>query len=286
MSQITPQMVKDLREKTGAGMADCKTALVDSDGDMQAAIEILRKKGAASAAKRADRASNEGIVAVRTSADGKTASMVEVNCETDFVARNEQFEAYVSNVADALLANNPANIDEFMALSWEGDTIQGLHNGILAKFSEKIGIRRFEKIHSNGFISGYVHTGSKLGVLIEVSVADLSDKSKALVRDIAMQIAAMNPQFIDRSVVTQEHLDKEVEIYKELAINEGKKPEIAERIAQGRLEKFFQESCLIEQVFVKDSSKTVKDVLKEISTDMNAEVKVNKFVRFNLGEAV
>ena len=154
-----------------------------------------------------------------------------------------------------------------------------------AKFSENIGINKFEKFTTTGCIEGYIHSNNKLGVLLEVSVANPSEKSRGLIRDITMQIAAMNPQHIDRSVVTEEQIAKEIEIYKEIAIGEGKKPEIAERVAQGRLEKFFQDNCLTEQSFVKDSSKAIKDVLKEISTDMNAEVKVNKFLRFNLAEA-
>jgi len=285
MAQITPQMVKDLREKTGAGMGDCKSALVEADGDMQAAIEVLRKKGAASVAKRADRVANEGIVTVRTSYDGKIAAIVEVNSETDFVARNEQFENYVAKVADIIFANNPKNIEQLMEMKVGNDTVMGLHNEILAKFSEKIGIKQFIRIESSGYVAGYIHTGSKLGVLIEVSVSNPDEKSKSLIRDIAMQIAAMNPQFIDRSVVTQEQINKEIEIYKELAVNEGKKPEIAERIATGRLEKFFQEQCLIEQTFVKDSSKTVKDVLKQISDETKTEARVLKFIRYNIGEA-
>ena len=285
MSQITPQMVKELREKTGAGMGDCKQALTDSNGDMQAAIEVLRKKGAASAAKRADRAANEGLVITRTSPDGKVAAMVEICCETDFVARNAEFDKYANNVADALFANNPANLDELLALSVAGDTVQGLHNEILAKFSERIEIRKFQKIVTDGYVAEYVHAGSKLGVLIEISEAEPNEKAKLLIRDIAMQIAAMNPQYIDRDFVTAEHIAKEIEIYKEMAINEGKKPEIAERVATGRLEKFFQEACLVEQAFVKDSAKTIKDVVKEISNEYGKEVKVNKFLRFFLGEA-
>lgn len=285
MSQITPQMVKELREKTGAGMGDCKQALTDSNGDMQEAIEILRKKGAASAAKRADRAANEGLVVTRTSPDGKVAAMVEICCETDFVSRNAEFEKYANNVGDALFANKPANHDELMALKVNSDTVQGLHNEILAKFSERIEVRKFAKLETEGYVEAYIHAGSKLGVLLEVSCANPSDKSKLLIRDITMQIAAMNPQFIDRSIVSPEQIAKEIEIYKEMAINEGKKPDIAERIATGRLEKFFQEQCLVEQVFVKDSSKTIKDVVKEISGDMGQEVKVNKFLRFFLGEA-
>jgi elongation factor Ts len=285
MSEITPLKVKELREKTGAGMGDCKSALTEANGDMNAAIEILRKKGAASASKRADRAANEGIVGALTSADGKLAVMVEVNCETDFVARNAEFEKYVSTVTQAYLDNEVNSEEELLNLKVGSDTIQGLHNEILAKFSEKIGIRRFAKIKSEGYVASYIHAGSKLAVLVEISASEPNEQIRASVRDIAMQIAAMNPQVIDRSQVSEETIGKEIEIYKELAIKEGKNPDIAERIAKGRLEKFYQESCLIEQTFVKDPNKVIKDVVNEISKVYGSEVKINSFLRFFLGEA-
>lgn len=281
MANITPQMVKDLREKTGAGMGDCKKALMQTDGDMQAAIDELRKKGAASAAKRADRSANEGVIFAKTSADGKTGVIVEVNCETDFVAMNAAFVEYGDQVADALLANDASNIDELMSIKVGDDTLLGLHNGILAKFSEKIEVRRFEKIVSDGYLNGYIHAGNKLAVLVDTNVANPSDEAKVLIRDIAMQIAAMNPSFVDRTVVSNEIIEKEKALHLEVAINEGKKPEIAERVAEGKINKFFQETCLIEQAFVKDSNKTIADVLKEISP----EAKVNSFRRYFLGES-
>lgn len=284
MAEITAQMVKSLRDKTAAGMADCKKALVEADGDMELAIEILRKKGAASASKRADRAANEGIIATRLSADGKTIAVVEVVCETDFVARNEDFVVYVNKVADALRDNEVASTDELMKIKVGNDSIEGLHSEILAKFSEKIEIRRFEKMHTKGIFTDYIHLGSKLAVIVEVSADKLSDKSLASVRDIAMQIAAMNPQFVDRSEVNNEILAKEKEIYKQQAIDSGKKEDIAEKIAEGKLEKFYEEQCLVEQAFVKDSKKTVGDVVKEIAADFGSDVKVVSFRRFFLGE--
>lgn len=285
MAEISAQLVKTLREKTGAGMGDCKKALVESDGDMEKAIEILRKKGAASAAKRADRTANEGVIAIRGSVDGKKACLVEVNCETDFVARNPQFEAYVNSVADALIANSASSLDELLALKVGNDTIQGMHNEILAKFSERIEIRRFKYMTTAGSFATYLHAGSKLAVVVEVSAPSLTTAAHAMVRDIAMQVAAMNPQFVDRSIVTQETLDKEKEIYIQQAVDSGKKPDIAERIAVGKLEKFFQEQCLVEQTFVKDANKTINDVLKDMSAECGEEVKILSFVRYFLGEA-
>jgi elongation factor Ts len=280
MAQITPKMVKELRDKTGAGMADCKKALTNAEGDMQAAIEELRKKGAASAEKRADRSANEGIITTKATDDHKKAIIVEVNCETDFVARNEEFVTYVDQVADAVMNSDVETTEELLKVKVGDNTVEELHNDILAKFSEKIEIRKFARMASEGFIADYIHAGSKLAVLIDISVENPSEEGIAHVRDIAMQIAAMNPSFIDRSQVDTETIEKEKQIYLEAAIAEGKKPEIAERISTGKLEKYFQENCLVEQTFVKDSSKNVATVLSEIAED----AKINDFKRFFLGE--
>jgi elongation factor Ts len=281
MANITPQQVKELREKTGAGMADCKKALVNAEGDMKKAIEILREKGAASAAKRSDRVANEGIVIAKTNNDSTKAVIVEINCETDFVGKNEEFIKYADIVADTLLNGEFENVESLMKAKVGDDTIEGLHNEILAKFSEKIEIRRIEQLVSDGYIESYNHAGNRLGVLVELNTNEIDDNGKTLIRDIAMQIAAMNPSFVNRDEVDTETLEKEKEIYHKQALEEGKKEEIAQRIAQGRLEKFFSENCLVEQQFVKDSKKTVKDVLAEISKDAD----IKKFFRFALGES-
>ncbi|GAB1370126.1 translation elongation factor Ts [Candidatus Kapaibacterium sp.] len=284
MAEISALMVKNLRDKTGAGMADCKKALVEADGDMNLAIEILRKKGAASAAKRADKSANEGMIIAQANSAGNVASIIEINCETDFVARNAEFVNYVTTVANAYLDNAVGSVDELFALSYNGTKILDLHNEILAKFSEKIEARRMDRWVSEGFISSYIHAGNKLAVLLEVSAPNLNEDAQLLVRDIAMQIAAMNPQFINREQVDNVTLAKEVEIYKQQAIEQGKKEEIAEKIAQGRLEKFYTENCLIEQAFVKDGGMTVTDVLKKVSDLVGTEVKVTRFLRYALGE--
>lgn len=284
MSEITPQTVKSLRDKTGAGMADCKKALVEANGDMSLAIEVLRKKGAASAAKRSEKTANEGAILTATINDGKTAAIVEVNCETDFVARNAEFEAFVRNVLDKLVTNDANDWDTLKNIVVDGETLENKFNEILSKFSEKIEIKRLEKFNTDGFFASYIHIGNKLNVLVEVDNGDLSDESKVLVRDIAMQVAAMDPQFVDRASVNQETLLKEIEIYKQQAIDSGKKEDIAERIAQGRLDKFFAEQCLIEQSFIKDGNKVVGDVLAEISKNTGKEVKIRRFIRYMLGE--
>ncbi len=280
MANITPQQVKELREKTGAGMADCKKALVSAEGDMKKAVEILREKGAASAAKRSDRSANEGIVIAKTNDENSNAVIVEINCETDFVGRNEEFVKYAETVADTLLNGTFENVDALMQAKAGNDTIQDLHNEILAKFSEKIEIRRFANLASDGFIESYNHAGNRLGVLVELNIKEISDDGKSLLRDIAMQIAAMNPAFVNREQVDEETLNQEKEIYHKQAVEEGKKEEIAQRIAHGRLEKFYSENCLVEQQFVKDSKKSVKDVLAEISKDAD----IRSFFRFSLGE--
>jgi elongation factor Ts len=283
MSNITPQMVKTLREKTGAGMADCKKALEENNGNMDESIDYLRKKGAASAAKRAEREAKEGAIVARTSKDGKNAILVEINSETDFVAKNAGFVEYTQAVGDALISSNANTVEELMKVSIKGTTVENLHNDILAKFSEKIEIRRIKRISSQGYIESYVHAGGKLAVLVEVSCDKLSENGRALLRDVAMQIAAMNPLHIDKSDVSQETLVKEKAIYIEQAIAEGKKPEIAERIATGRIEKYYEEFCLMQQNFVKDGSKVVGAVVAEMVKDCGCDLKVLSFIRYTLG---
>ena len=276
-------MVKNLREKTGAGFGECKKALVTSDGDVEKAIEILRKKGAASAAKRSEKSAKEGIVAARISADEKTGILVEVNCETDFVAKNEGFVAFVDAVLKAYLENDVKDVPELLKLKVGNDTVEDLYNGILAKFSEKIEIRRIFKLKTAGFVSVYNHFNKNLAVLVEASVAAdavAGDKEHEAIHDVAMQIAALNPGWLSRDQVDSERINKEVEIYKELAIKEGKKPEMAERVAQGKLNKFYQDSCLLEQEFSKDTSMNIAAMLK----NTNPELKVVSFTRFFIGE--
>ncbi len=279
---VTLDMVKNLRETTGAGMADCKKALDESQGDMNGAIEYLRKRGAASAAKRSDRTTNEGLIITKTASEGKIGAIVEINCETDFVARNEEFVNFVNTVIDTILAKNPANEEALLSADIGGKKLGDLMNEMLAKFSERIILKRYERLEAgaNGFIMEYIHTGNKLGVLLEFTAAPSGDAARAQMRDIAMQIAAMSPRFTRRDEVDSKTLDKEKEIYMEQAIQQGKKPEIAQKVAEGRVEKFYQEFCLVEQTFVKDSGKTVTDVLKEIGSGVDAV----RFRRYFLGE--
>jgi len=283
---ISAQDVKSLRDRTGAGMADCKKALEEANGDMNGAIEILRKKGAATAAKRADKAANEGVVATAISEDRSRAAMVEVNCETDFVARNEEFSSFTRKLAQYVLDNEPADMDALLAGEMEGKSVQTWLNELLGKFSERIEIKRFELVRTDGgFVADYVHNGDKLGVLVELSGNGNPEKAGAIARDIAMQVAAMNPAYVKREEIPQNVLDKEREIYLEQVVNEGKKPEFAEKIITGRLEKFYADACLLEQTFVKDSSKLIRDVLADFSKEAGSDVTVVRFTRFNLGES-
>ncbi|MGB9771378.1 MAG: translation elongation factor Ts [Candidatus Kapaibacteriota bacterium] len=287
MAEITTKMVVELREKTGAGMGDCKKALQEANGDFQLAIEILRKKGAASAEKRAGREAKEGIITTAVSDDNKIGVIVEINCETDFVARNENFVKYADIVAHTLLVNDVNSLEELMQCRTNGDILQGIHNEILAKFQENIRIRRFKRIVTNGYISHYVHAGSKLGVLVVYEFekqVNLGEWEKQALRDIAMQVAAMNPTFIDKDSVPQDVINKEIEIYKEQALNEGKKPEIADKIAQGRLSRFFTEQCLLEQTFIKDGNLSVRDVLTKVQNSLGCKIIISQFVRYYLGE--
>lgn len=282
---ITNDMIKNLREKTGAGMMDCKRALEAVGGDMNLAIEHLRKKGAAVSAKRADRAAKEGMIVTRVAANGKGGVVVEVNCETDFVGRSEDFTAFANAIAEAVEKYRPANVDALMALSINGKKLSDLYNDLSAKVGEKVEVRRFANIESpDGVVSAYTHLGSKIGVLVELrGIAPDAAKTGAG-RDIAMQIAAMNPVVIAREHVDKSQIERELDIYKTQAKNEGKPDAIAEKIASGRLEKFYQEVVLLEQTFIKDSGKTVKDFLAEASKASGQPIVVERFQRYHLGE--
>ncbi|MFA8344377.1 MAG: translation elongation factor Ts [Rhodothermaceae bacterium] len=282
---ISAKQVKELRDKTGAGMMDCKKALTEANGDFEKAIEILRKKGASVAAKRAERSAEEGLVLTKVLEDN-TGVMVEVNCETDFVAKSDDFVKFANTVLDTVVNEKPANLDELKALKAGDLTIADLLNETTGKVGEKVEISRFIiEAADNGVVVDYVHHGSKLGVLLRVdSVATGTDEMVSLAKDFAMQIAAMNPQYVSREVVPEDVVNKELEIYKEIAAKEGKPENILDKIAQGRLNKFFSEVCLVDQVSVKDNSKSVADFVKEFNAKNSAEAKVKLFHRFHLSD--
>ena len=273
---ISAQDVKKLREATGVGMMDCKKALVEADGDFDQAVEILRKKGQKVAAKRADRDASEGAIVTATSSDGASGVIAEVNSETDFVARNEQFTTFAQQIADALLAARPAGIGEAQSVQVNGQPLAEALTTMTGKIGEKIDVRRFEIVEATdgGTVVDYIHPGAKLGVLVEMTGSgDLQEAG----RDVAMQAAAMNPIAATRADVPQEVQDKEREIGREQARAEGKPEQILDKIAEGKLGRYFKDNVLVEQPFVKDSSQTVEQMLK----GQDAELK--RFVRFALG---
>lgn len=276
--EVTSEMVKQLRDKTGAGMMDCKKALAEANGDMEKAVEILRKKGAATAAKRADKAANEGIVVAKVSDDGKRGILVEINCETDFVARGEDFVAFAHSVAEIIYSKKPTDVSALLSLPHpNGKTVADALSDLMAKIGERTEIKRFSAVDAgNGFVESYTHMGSKIAVMVELA-ADFTPAHKTLARDIAMQVAAMNPIVVSRQNVAKNLVEKEMEIYRQQAKNEGKPDQIADKIAQGRLEKYYQEVVLLEQSFIKDAGKTVKDLL-------SPDVSVKQFIRYQLGE--
>ena len=275
---ITASQVKDLREKTGSGMMDCKKVLTETDGDMEKAIELLRERGIAKAAKKSDRIAAEGIVAAYVSEDGKVGAVVEVNSETDFVAKNEEFKTFVEDVAEQIAKENPADVEELLeqtSIKDSNKTVKEVLTDKIAKIGENMTIRRFERFESNGLVEKYIHGDGKIGVLVDIENGDAE-----LAKDICMQIAAAKPEFLDREAVPQERLDKEMEILKAQAMNEGKPEAIAEKIVQGRVGKFYSEICLVEQEFVKNPDLKVKELLS------SKNAKINRFARFEKGEGI
>ena len=275
---ITAAQVKELREKTGAGMMDCKKVLTETDGDMEKAIELLRERGIAKAAKKSGRVAAEGLVECYVSEDGKVGAIVEVNAETDFVAKNQEFRDFVMDVAKQVVEKNPANVEELLAqesISEAGKTVQEVLTNKIATIGENMNIRRFERFETTGIVEKYIHGDGKIAVLVE-----LTNGTTELAKDICMQIAAARPEFVKDTYVPEERVQKEMEILKVQAMNEGKPEAIAEKMVQGRLRKFYEEICLVDQAFVKNPDKKISDILKE----NNAEV--IRFARFEKGEGI
>ena len=274
---ITAAMVKELRERTGAGMMECKKALVETDGDIDAAIEHLRKTGMAKADKKAGRTAAEGLVVIKTSDDGKRAAIVEVNCETDFVAKDENFRKFVDAVADQVLASNPADLDALLDLPMpgeEGTTIGEALKALIAKIGENMAIRRFAIIEASGQLHTYMH-GNRIGVVV-----DLEGGNETLGKDIAMHIAASRPMTVAEADVPAEVIEKEKEIFAAQAAESGKPPEIIEKMIGGRIKKFLKEITLLGQPFVKNPDETVEQLLKK------ENAKVAGFTRFEVGEGI
>lgn len=291
---ITAGMVKDLREMTGAGMMDCKKALAATDGDMDKAVEFLREKGLAAAEKKAGRIAAEGICATNVSADGKVASIVEVNSETDFVAKNEKFQGFVAAVAAQAATTTATDIDAFLAEAWAADTSKTIKEELasqIAVIGENMNIRRFKKVVAeNGFVESYVHGGGRIGILVELETSVYNEATRECAKNVAMQIAAMNPKYVNQSEVAADYIAHEREILKIQAMNDpanAKKPEnIVEKMIEGRLAKQLKEICLVDQVYVKDGDLTVQKYVESVAKEVGAPIAVKSFVRFETGEGI
>ena len=275
---VTASQVKDLREKTGAGMMDCKKVLTETDGDFEKAIELLRERGIAKAAKKSDRIAAEGLVTTYISEDGKVGTVVEVNAETDFVAKNEEFKAFVADIAKQVALKAPANVEELLAqksITEPDKTVEEVLTNKIATIGENMSIRRFERFETDNLLESYIHGDGKIAVLVE-----MENGTPELAKDICMQIAAARPEYLDRDSVPQDRVEKEMEILKAQAMNEGKPAEIAEKIVLGRIGKFYGEICLVEQDFVKDSDTKVGKLVE------SKGAKIIRFTRFEKGEGL
>lgn len=287
---ITAGMVKDLRETTGAGMMDCKKALTETNGDMDKAIEYLRKNGQAKAEKKAGRIAAEGLVKTIIK-DDKVGAIVEVNSETDFVAKNEEFQGFVEAVVNQAAATKAADIDAFMAEEWAAEPTKTVKDALIEKVAiigENLNIRRFEKVETDGCVVSYIHGGGRIGVLVEADTDVVNEEIRACLRNVAMQIAAMYPKYVSREEVSQEYMDHKKEILLAQAKKENpEKPEnIIEKMILGRLNKELKEVCLLDQAYVQDSDLTVAKYVEKVAKENNANVAVKRFIRFETGEGL
>ncbi len=274
---ITAELVKQLRDRTGAGMMDCKKVLTETDGDMDKAADLLRERGIAKAAKKASRIASEGLVTSYLSEDKKVGAIVEVNAETDFVAKNEEFVKFVNEVAEIVAKENPTDVEDLSSKPYldSGITVGEMLTEKIAKIGENMSIRRFQRYESEGIVESYIHGGGKIAVLVNFSKGE-----STVARDVCMQIAAARPEYLDEASVPADRLDKEMEILKQQAMNEGKPAEIAEKIVQGRIGKFYEEICLVDQAFVKNPDIKIKDLLKQ------NDAEIVEFARFEKGEGL
>ena len=293
---VTAKMVKELREMTGAGMMDCKKALGETNGDMDKAVEFLREKGLATAQKKAGRIAAEGICKTLVAADEKSAVVVEVNAETDFVAKNEKFQDYVAQVAEAAMETEAATTEEFMASTWKFDaekTVQEALSAQIAVIGENMNIRRFQKVaEENGFVASYTHMGGKIGVLVDVETDVVNDAVKEMARNVAMQIAALKPEYTNSSEVSADYIAHEKEILLAQIMNDPKESQKPEKVIQGmingRINKELKEICLMDQVYVKaeDGKQSVQAYVDSVAKENGAKITIKGFVRFETGEGL
>lgn len=286
MAAITAAMVKELREMTDAGMMECKKALVEADGDMDKAVDVLRTRGLAAAAKKVGRATNEGTVMAIVSDDATKGAVVELNCETDFVGMNEKFKGYAEKIARSAMAANVEDVEALKAVDAEGETVEDVLTDAIHTLGENMNLARAAVVEAGG-VASYIHGGGKIGVLVTFDVEGIdpvSDEFQHCGRDVAMQVAAASPVSATRESVPAEVVAHEMEIYKAQAAESGKPENIQEKIATGRLEKFYKESCLTEQAFVKNPDQNVTDYVNEVAKKLGGTIKVTGFKRFMLGE--
>ncbi len=286
---FTAKDVKELREKTGCGMMDCKKALTSSNGDMEKAIDFLREKGLAAAAKKSSRIAAEGLAMAYTNEDSSVGVAIEVNSETDFVAKNADFQAFVKLCAETVMKQKPASVEELLAAKTEnGQTIEAALQEKILVIGENIKIRRFELLE--GVVASYVHAGGKIGVLVKFDVADKSVVSgeafKTFAKDIAMQVAAASPAYLKREEVPAEVLEHEKKILKEQIVQGGAPEKVADKILEGKIGKYYKEVCLVDQPFVKDGHMSVADYAKNVSKELGTEIKIDAFVRFEKGQGL
>ena len=289
MAEITASMVKELREMTGAGMMECKKALVETDGDLEKAVDFLRTAGLAAVAKKAGRATNEGTVCALVSEDGAAGALVEINCETDFVGINDTFKAYAEKVATAVLANKPADLEALQASEIDGETVEAVITDAIHTLGENIQLTRFAYAHQDGgAVASYIHGGGKIGVLVEFKLGNAAtataDDFKRYGRDVAMQVAAAAPVAATRAGVDAGDVEHEMSIYKAQAAESGKPENIQQKMAEGRIEKFFKENVLTEQPFVKNPDQTVTQYTEEVAKGLGDTIEIVSFTRFVLGE--
>ncbi|MCU0794325.1 MAG: translation elongation factor Ts [Akkermansiaceae bacterium] len=287
---ITASLVKELRDKTNAGMMDCKKALTETNGDLEAAIDYLRKKGIAKAAGKADREATEGIITSRLSPCGKTGILIEINCETDFVSRNDNFVAFVDKVADTVAASSAKTLEEALQVSTGDLTVEDFVKTKVIELGENMQFRKYARfdVEGDGAIAQYIHMGGKVGVLVEVATGKAettgAEEFQNLIKDVTLHIAAANPKGLAREDIAAEIIEKEKEIFRVQLADEGKPAEMIEKILMGKLGRFYAENCLLEQAFVKDPDTTIKKLVEATATKLGDTLAIRRFVRFGLGE--
>lgn len=284
---VTAALVKELRERTGAGMMDCKKALVETDGNIDKAIEVLREKGLSKAAKKSGRIAAEGLVRIAYNDDNSESAIVEINSETDFVAKNDEFITFVEDIANMALLHGEKDMDEFMSVDFNGKPISGVLTDKIAKIGENMNIRRYKKLATDGVVyTGYTHGGGRIGVIVGIKTDASADEISRVGKDVAMQIASMDPKFISDKDVDPEYLENEKRILTQEVLNEGKKPEIVDKIVAGKIKKELKEVCLLDQPFVKDGDMSVGQYIAGAAKEIGKSMEIVEMLRYEVGEGI